>query len=88
MLNSYRKAMGAVLKCQLIPVRSRPGGRQAFEAFAADEDTCSLGDYLGIIPDWYPGIVHLEMTKRALKFLGEEIPWQSKAEAVDADPRE
>lgn len=46
-LKSYRKALGAVLKCQLIPLRSRTGGRQAFEAFAADEDFCSLGSYLG-----------------------------------------
>ena len=46
-LNSYRKALGAVLKCQLIPLRRRTGGMEAFEAFAADEDMRTLGHYLG-----------------------------------------
>lgn len=46
-LKSYRKALGAVLKCQLVPLRSRDGGREAFEAFAADDDFRALGDYLG-----------------------------------------
>lgn len=47
LLNSYRKALAAILKCQLVPIRSRQGGRQAFEAFAVDEDMHALGQYLG-----------------------------------------
>ena len=47
LLNSYRKALAAILKCQLVPIRSRQGGRQAFEAFAADDDMHALGEYLG-----------------------------------------
>lgn len=47
MLAAYRRSLAAVLKSQLIPVRRRTGGLEAFEAFAADEDMQLLGLYLG-----------------------------------------
>ena len=46
-LNAYRKALGAILRCQMIPLQQRSGGMEAFEAFAADKDMCLLGHYLG-----------------------------------------
>ena len=46
-LNAYRKALGAILRCQMIPLQRRSGGLEAFEAFAADKDMCLLGHYLG-----------------------------------------
>ena len=46
-LVAYRKAIGAILKSQMLPIRRRSGGLEAFEAFAADDDMYSLGLYLG-----------------------------------------
>ena len=46
-LTSYRKALGSILKSQMIPARARSGGQDAFEAFAADDDMHTLGLYLG-----------------------------------------
>ena len=47
-INAYRKAMGAILKSQLIPTQRRTGGYEALEAFAADDDMHALGEYLGM----------------------------------------
>ena len=47
LLNAYRKSLGAILRCQMIPLQRRSGGLEAFEAFAADKDVCLLGHYLG-----------------------------------------